>query len=226
MQLNPARGRKLKAYMRNIFLRKRPGFMQLNPARRRKPVALAGRSSAISARGLCSSTPRGDGNSHGLCGVQHIMGEGLCSSTPRGDGNSSSTLIISRSSRLGLCSSTPRGDGNSSSTLIISRSSRLGLCSSTPRGDGNNSLNDRRCPPFLAWFMQLNPARGRKLVICRLCPHSFSPIPVYAAQPREGTETYDAKNIQFQLVFEVYAAQPREGTETRKRPKYLSFFLL
>ena len=187
--------------MRNIFLRKRPGFMQLNPARRRKPVALAGRSSAISARGLCSSTPRGDGNSHGLCGVQHIMGEGLCSSTPR-------------------------GDGNSSSTLIISRSSRLGLCSSTPRGDGNNSLNDRRCPPFLAWFMQLNPARGRKLVICRLCPHSFSPIPVYAAQPREGTETYDAKNIQFQLVFEVYAAQPREGTETRKRPKYLSFFLL
>ena len=62
-----------------------------------------------------------------------------------------------------------------------------GLCSSTPRGDGN----------WLCWhqtrgtdqrFMQLNPARGRKLTVG--VPPSKIAIPaVYAAQPREGTET-------------------------------------
>ena len=37
---------------------------------------------------------------------------------------------------------------------------------------------------------------------------------VYAAQPREGTETSQlAKRVQ-EIVGVVYAAQPREGTET------------
>ena len=38
------------------------------------------------------------------------------------------------------------------------------------------------------WFMQLNPARGRKH-IARLRDKDNC-ISVYAAQPREGTETY------------------------------------
>ena len=36
---------------------------------------------------------------------------------------------------------------------------------------------------------------------------------VYAAQPREGTETYN-KTEKMLDTLEVYAAQPREGTET------------
>ena len=40
---------------------------------------------------------------------------------------------------------------------------------------------------MFSWFMQLNPARGRKLGE-RLGPVLALPA-VYAAQPREGTET-------------------------------------
>ena len=61
-----------------------------------------------------------------------------------------------------------------------------GLCSSTPRGDGNNALSGQ-CPRRnLSRFMQLNPARGRKLQDLVLY-HTI--CAVYAAQPREGTET-------------------------------------
>ena len=38
---------------------------------------------------------------------------------------------------------------------------------------------------------------------------------VYAAQPREGTETRYEKQLTLVCHREVYAAQPREGTETR-----------
>ena len=88
----------------------------------------------------------------------------------------------------------------------------LGLCSSTPRGDGNLDIDDygetrevkavyaaqpregtETAESLLAVgkasrrFMQLNPARGRKLD-----RHEYeykSNSRVYAAQPREGTET-------------------------------------
>ena len=85
--------------------------------------------------------------------------------------------------------------------------------------------------------MQLNPARGRKLLIISsyLAPRADA---VYAAQPREGTETLNlianlGRNEAFGLCSStprgdgntsigrvilqphvVYAAQPREGTET------------
>ena len=38
------------------------------------------------------------------------------------------------------------------------------------------------------WFMQLNPARGRKLNKKHVSP--TGEVTVYAAQPREGTETF------------------------------------
>ena len=43
-------------------------------------------------------------------------------------------------------------------------------------------------PCSMHWFMQLNPARGRKQVPGDeyLCDEMYA---VYAAQPREGTET-------------------------------------
>ena len=88
-------------------------------------------------------------------------------------------------------------------------------------------------------FMQLNPARGRKPV-GNLASNGISAPLVYAAQPREGTETRvvlwayicvgilglcsstprgDGNNLlavilRDLLVETVYAAQPREGTET------------
>ena len=61
MQLNPARGRKPSDFV-DILSLSLTRFMQLNPARGRKPVMEI--SYAPRAfMGLCSSTPRGDGNS-------------------------------------------------------------------------------------------------------------------------------------------------------------------
>ena len=68
---------------------------------------------------------------------------------------------------------------------------KRGLCSSTPRGDGNLDA-------------QMNA-------------YNLSKNQVYAAQPREGTETYVGDcSDPTQLLIEVYAAQPREGTETMR----------
>ena len=64
-------------------------------------------------------------------------------------------------------------------------------------------------------FMQLNPARGRKH-IARLRDKDDCIPKVYAAQPREGTETgNEVKASRIDLTTRVYAAQPREGTETK-----------
>ena len=62
--------------------------------------------------------------------------------------------------------------------------------------------------------MQLNPARGRKQIDINILGDPSIQL-VYAAQPREGTET--GKNTffnDFDIDYKVYAAQPREGTET------------
>ena len=64
--------------------------------------------------------------------------------------------------------------------------------------------------------MQLNPARGRKHVTHF---QTFEPLRkgVYAAQPREGTETGNFVRGKVDQLYLVYAAQPREGTETLPR---------
>ena len=161
MQLNPARGRKPgSAYPTPARYPLR--FMQLNPARGRKPGVkltnerywapvyaaqpregtetrtVSSHSWRHNKNGLCSSTPRGDGNTRYIQDLPLGNGSGLCSSTPRGDGNL--LCQVRRTiplSRLGLCSSTPRGDGNRSDPGLASGRTFLGLCSSTPRGDGN-----------------------------------------------------------------------------------------
>ena len=61
--------------------------------------------------------------------------------------------------------------------------------------------------------MQLNPARGRKLSQTANLPRKKQ-CQVYAAQPREGTETKFVASITDHQARQVYAAQPREGTET------------
>ena len=61
--------------------------------------------------------------------------------------------------------------------------------------------------------MQLNPARGRKHPRNRR-EEKTSNTTVYAAQPREGTETRSCAHHYQTAPIKVYAAQPREGTET------------
>ena len=61
--------------------------------------------------------------------------------------------------------------------------------------------------------MQLNPARGRKLLPTDISDNGKH-YKVYAAQPREGTETIKINSQPDHAHGQVYAAQPREGTET------------
>ena len=94
--------------------------------------------------------------------------------------------------------------------------------------------------------MQLNPARGRKHRAAHVLADSFDSR-VYAAQPREGTETSRGERQMYQAIdarfmqlnpargrklsdsvhvirpedIQVYAAQPREGTETFMNPPCL-----
>ena len=118
-----------------------------------------------------------------------------------------------------------------------------------PREGTETCMTTEVTPVEKARFMQLNPARGRKLA----SRFVLIPIPqnvVYAAQPREGTETRTIEELYHSVIYtrfmqlnpargrkqeamvprladadEVYAAQPREGTETQSPSTYrtLSF---
>ena len=113
--------------------------------------------------------------------------------------------------KRGLCSSTPRGDGNSQQEVSHSFQPSWFMQLNPARGRKRGRTRFGRTRG--AWFMQLNPARGRKPVwiasdgdpremgLCSSTPrgdgNSHHPLPfllehppvVYAAQPREGTET-------------------------------------
>ena len=213
MQLNPARGRKLAIFdCHSLLVRLR--FMQLNPARGRKRVENK-LSLVDNKQGLCSSTPRGDGNlsrdegamspdSTRFMQLNPARGrkrflsskltntcDGVYAAQPR-EGTETDFVLIAYAANtfVGLCSSTPRGDGNSnhppnesaeSNALVYAAQPREGtetedlykgseayeghgLCSSTPRGDGNSTNLAGAVIITSSWFMQLNPARGRKHV--------------------------------------------------------------
>ena len=136
-------------------------FMQLNPARGRK---LQEGCDSVFKRlgGLCSSTPRGDGNLQQLQGsLEANVGPGLCSSTPRGDGNSVITGVPPSNRTRFMQLNPARGRKR----LWVSLLSLL-----------------------VARFMQLNPARERKPIESVYHVLASAHV-VYAAQPREGTET-------------------------------------
>ena len=180
MQLNPARGRKLACLLQlhlpsslsvyaaqpregtetierisKLFRHRICWFMQLNPARGRKQYHRKPTDHQHILHGLCSSTPRGDGNKRRR-GWSHEAGHEVYAAQPReGTETDGSPVGGAYASCGGLCSSTPRGDGNSHKMCMW-------------RGD------------MARWFMQLNPARGRKLerldiehliphLICGLC---------------------------------------------------------
>ena len=163
--------------------------MQLNPARGRKPCqpfSTAGKQTGV---GLCSSTPRGDGNMVIRIGAKVERALGFMQLNPaRGRKHLPRRAVRSLHPHRFMQLNPARGRKH----LLAPASSRA----------------------LISRFMQLNPARGRKRgCTCSACR---TPARVYAAQPREGTET---SLLQFDLpfgIFAVYAAQPREGTETFK----------
>ena len=63
----------------------------------------------------------------------------------------------------GLCSSTPRGDGNLMAKSTIAGAHCFRVYAAQPR-EGTETLNLYSIlNSYRPWFMQLNPARGRKL---------------------------------------------------------------
>ena len=134
MQLNPARGRKLNSDG-TVTLTYKNGFMQLNPARGRKLEAYCQNRAEEYGYGLCSSTPRGDGNSQAPT-ASKLPKERFMQLNPARGRKRVRRRYEGGSHQEGLCSSTPRGDGNVADLLSS--------CDVSVR------------------FMQLNPARGRK----------------------------------------------------------------
>ena len=90
---------------------------------------------------------------------------GLCSSTPRGDGNFAEIGCVLYDVLVRFMQLNPARGRKLMTMSVVWLAINLGLCSSTPRGDGNylryrpsyHISTGRR-------FMQLNPARGRKPV--------------------------------------------------------------
>ena len=189
--------------------------------------------------GLCSSTPRGDGNSCPSLLSSDVTAWFMQLNPARGRKLRLGHGTVGRVRRLGLCSSTPRGDGNRKKTgeyflhgqgfmqLNPARGRKLvplltkvlgqvwdGLCSSTPRGDGNRALFDPMNGNYWNRFMQLNPARGRKLNFTPAFDSMFTKSPGLCSSTPRGDGNRRNRPPATMRRGEVYAVQPREGTET------------
>ena len=65
--------------------------------------------------------------------------------------------------------------------------------------------------------MQLNPARGRKQAV-EMAVYSISTPGLCSSTPRGDGNYYDTSALWQVVQQKVYAAQPREGTETSENP--------
>ena len=77
--------------------------------------------------------------------------------------------------------------------------------------EGTETPAERHIPSLHTWFMQLNPARGRKL------DYLGASLGIPLLGLCSSTPRGDGNRKTMQLVNltpQVYAAQPREGTET------------
>ena len=136
--------------------------MQLNPARGRKLFSYSVRA--------------------------HMTRTGLCSSTPRGDGNIPRDTIEFLFPIIAVYAAQPReGTETVELRVVYMYRGHLGLCSSTPRGDGNTTDSNREIPRV---------------------------SPVYAAQPREGTETRRFCSYKIAHTYRFMQLNPARG---RKR---------
>ncbi len=166
-QLNPARGRKLCG-MPGTHVWRLHGFMQLNSARGRKLVWRLMASSSLRRAGLCSSTPRGDGNSSATMTRSMVTSHGLCSYNPARGRKHQRNRLASTRHEMGLCSSTPRGDGNYLHKEI--KNIRDKVYTAQPR-EGTETRWVLEMLGNNGRFMQLNPARGRKRAHAPLSGH-------------------------------------------------------
>ena len=160
MQLNPARGRKLDRFL-IVDSGSAIRFMQLNPARGRKQILL------VNVMVLFDNT---------VYAAQPREGTETYHQSPFPAGRRRARFM-----QLNPARGRKLHEPDSLCRL------HYGLCSSTPRGDGNPTDPDMGRKRRVR-FMQLNPARGRKLARHPLHHHPRW-YTVYAAQPREGTET-------------------------------------
>ena len=148
---------------------------------------MCARPSWPSGVGLCSSTPRGDGNPSKPGWRSSQIFEWFMQLNPA-RGRKHAECLIAPGKGSGVYAAQPReGTETLKMLALIFAAIGLGLCSSTPRGDGNSFEDIADCRPILFGFMQLNPARGRKPFFTLESLGSGSTV--YAAQPREGTET-------------------------------------
>ena len=137
--------------------------MQLNPARGRKLEICLVHPIGIGAIGLCSSTPRGDGNDTLRRTRPRTLARFMQLNPARGRKQYFVNGIVGCLGSL-VYAAQPREGTETSRTWNVSHWSRRSR------------------------FMQLNPARGRKLQLG--ADKIFQAAGrVYAAQPREGTET-------------------------------------
>ena len=162
--------------------------MQLNPARGRKQMLWV-LTVGNKTQGLCSSTPRGDGNPYVAMTIATPLVSRFMQLNPaRGRKRFLSSKLTNTCD--GVYAAQPR-EGTETEDLYKGSEAYEGhgLCSSTPRGDGNlrQSITNG-IHAGTEGFMQLNPARGRKLDKPSRSSH-YHIVMVYAAQPREGTET-------------------------------------
>ena len=168
MQLNPARGRKHKGI--TCVCNSYEVVYAAQPREGTETCELITQILRI-VLGLCSSTPRGDGNRRYASLTQgtttytwfmqlnpargrklkrdafsvHAFFVGLCSSTPRGDGNSLGTSAYRQSCEAWFMQLNPARGRKQGLIALYLYDTHLGLCSSTPRGDGN-LLNINRPP--------------------------------------------------------------------------------
>ena len=163
MQLNPARGRKLCLSTRLPPPLPYPRFMQLNPARGRKQELQTRVECGTYVIKVYAAQPREGTETLTITADDgNLMGREVYAAQPR-EGTETVTDTTRPCDACRFMQLNPARGRKLSSTYQLTRD------------------NDR--------FMQLNPARGRK-------PLNFSFRQwridcVYAAQPREGTETMD-----------------------------------
>ena len=161
--------------------------MQLNPARGRKPSSTSASGKPLIS--LCSSTPRGDGNK-----------------MPPDLSNSLTSVVYAAQPR----------EGTETQDVLDDGVQLLQVYAAQPR-EGTETVTDTTRPCDACRFMQLNPARGRKLSSTYQLTRDNDRF--MQLNPARGRKPLNFSFRQWRIDC-VYAAQPREGTETMdNRPK-------
>ena len=164
--------------------------------------------------GLCSSTPRGDGNCFGDRRGHDKWRELVYAAQPReGTETIKGYDILAKKKQRRFMQLNPARGRKRLKRSSGPQTSLSWFMQLNPARGRKPEETPPSPPSKITRFMQLNPARGRKL------PEAPAKIPrypctVYAAQPREGTETRRHIPRYARRWRSVYAAQPREGTET------------